>query len=90
MKKITPFLYLTLAAFAAVALYCAIPPQAFAEQPSSLTTASAATTLSPLSPTTSSDASPQIPNSIASSPASAPIPKKSCASMWLPEATAHR
>ena len=36
MKKFTPFLYLTLAAFAALAPYGALAPQAFAQQPSSL------------------------------------------------------
>ena len=36
MKKLTPFLYLTLAAFAAVAPFYAAPPQAFAQQQKSL------------------------------------------------------
>ena len=36
MKKLTPFLYFTLAAFAAVAPFYAAPPQAFAQQPQSL------------------------------------------------------
>jgi len=36
MKKFTPFLYFTLAAFAAVAPFYAAPPQALAQQPSSL------------------------------------------------------
>ena len=36
MKKFTPFLYFTLAAFAAVAPFYAATPQAFAQQPSSL------------------------------------------------------
>ena len=32
MKRLTPFLYFTLAAFAAAAPFCAAPPQAFAQQ----------------------------------------------------------
>lgn len=36
MKKFTPFLYLALAAFAAVAPYVAMPPQASAQQPTTL------------------------------------------------------
>ena len=36
MKKFTPFLYLTLAAFAAVAPFYAAPPQAFAQQQETL------------------------------------------------------
>jgi hemoglobin len=36
MKKLTPFLYLTLAAFAAVAPFYAAPPQAFAQQQKTL------------------------------------------------------
>jgi len=36
MKRLTPFLYLTLAAFAAVAPFYAAPPQAFAQQQQSL------------------------------------------------------
>lgn len=36
MKRFTPFLYLTLATFAAVAPFCAAPPQAFAQQPQTL------------------------------------------------------
>ena len=36
MKKLTPFLYCTLAAFAAVAPFYAAPPQAFAQQQQSL------------------------------------------------------
>jgi len=36
MKKFTPFLYFTLAAFAAAAPFYAATPQAFAQQPSSL------------------------------------------------------
>jgi hemoglobin len=36
MKKLTPFLYFTLAAFAAVAPFYTAPPQALAQQPSSL------------------------------------------------------
>jgi len=36
MKKLTPFLYFTLAAFAAGAPFCAEPPQAFAQQQKSL------------------------------------------------------
>jgi hemoglobin len=36
MKKIAPFLYFTLLVFAAVAPYCAAPPQAFAQPPNSL------------------------------------------------------
>lgn len=36
MKKLTPFLYCTLAAFAAVAPFYAAPPQAFAQQQKSL------------------------------------------------------
>jgi hemoglobin len=36
MKRITPFLYLTLAAFAPIAPFCAAPPQAVAQQQKSL------------------------------------------------------
>ena len=36
MKRLTPFLYFTLAAFAAVAPFYAAPPQAFAQQQKSL------------------------------------------------------
>jgi len=36
MKRLTPFLYCTLAAFAAVAPFYAAPPQAFAQQQQSL------------------------------------------------------
>lgn len=36
MKRLTPFLYIALAAFAAVAPFCAAPPQAFAQQQPSL------------------------------------------------------
>jgi hemoglobin len=36
MKKLTPFLYFTLASFAAVAPFYAAPPQAFAQQQSTL------------------------------------------------------
>jgi len=36
MKKLTPFLYLTLAAFAAVAPFYVAPPQAFAQQQKTL------------------------------------------------------
>jgi len=36
MKRLTPFLYFTLAAFAAVAPFCAEPPQVFAQQQKSL------------------------------------------------------
>jgi hemoglobin len=36
MKRFSPFLYLTLAAFAASAPFCAVTPEAFAQQPSSL------------------------------------------------------
>jgi hemoglobin len=36
MKRLTPFLYFTLVAFAAVAPICAVPPQAFAQQQTSL------------------------------------------------------
>jgi len=36
MKKFTLFLYFTLAAFAAVAPFCAAPPQAFAQQQQTL------------------------------------------------------
>jgi len=36
MKKLTPFLYCTLAAFAAVAPFYVAPPQAFAQQQTSL------------------------------------------------------
>ena len=32
MKRLTPFLYFTLAAFAAVAPFCVAPPQAVAQQ----------------------------------------------------------
>jgi hemoglobin len=38
MKKLTPFLYFTLAAFAAVAPFYAAPPQAYAQQQKSLYT----------------------------------------------------
>jgi hemoglobin len=36
MKRLTPFLYFALAAFAAVAPFCTTPPQAFAQQQKSL------------------------------------------------------
>ncbi len=36
MKRFTPFLYITLMAVAAVAPFCAAPPQAFAQQQASL------------------------------------------------------
>jgi hemoglobin len=36
MKRLTPFLYLTLAIFVAAAPFCAAPPQAFAQQQNSL------------------------------------------------------
>jgi len=36
MKKFTPFLYVTLAAFASVAPFYAAPPQALAQQPNTL------------------------------------------------------
>jgi hemoglobin len=36
MKKVTTFLYFTLTAFAAVAPFCAAPPQAFAQQQATL------------------------------------------------------
>lgn len=36
MKRLTPFLYFTLVAFAAAAPFCAAPPQAFAQQQASL------------------------------------------------------
>jgi len=36
MKTLTPFLYFTLAAFAAAAPFCAVPPQAFAQRQQTL------------------------------------------------------